>query len=217
MESLPGGPGDKQFLQNCAGCHTLHQPLFSKHTVDEFVTVQERMSHYSAASSPLIPQVLLADRVANQGEFALERRRDAIRKQAEYLAGVTMNKTDGWNFPLKKFHRPSGRATHAIITEYDLPEPTRMPHDVIVTADGTVWYDSFAEQILGKLDPVTGKTVEYPLPTLKPASPKGSLALRADPDGNLWIGMAYQAAVARFDPKTATFRIFPVPPERNKD
>lgn len=217
MESLPGEPAQKQFLQNCAGCHSLHQPLYSQHTVDEFITVQERMTHYSAASSPLLPQRLLADRVANQGEFALEKRREAIRKQAEYLAGVTMTAAGTWNFPLKTFHRPSGRATHVVITEYDLPEPTRMPHDVIVTADGTVWYDSFAEQILGKLDPATGKTVEYPIPTLKPAAPKGSLAVRADPDGNIWLGMAYQAAVARFDPKTATFRIFPVPPERNKD
>jgi virginiamycin B lyase len=217
MESMPGDPAQKQFLENCAGCHTLHQPLFSQHTADEFVTVQERMSHYSAASSPLLPQVLLADRVANQGEFALERRRDAIRKQAEYLAGVTITKDNTWNFPLKTFARPSGRATHAIVTEYDLPEPTRMPHDVIVAPNGTVWYDSFAEQILGKLDPVTGKTVEYTIPTLKPASPKGSLALRADPDGNLWLGMAYQAGVARFDPKTGKFQVFPVPPERNKD
>jgi len=217
MESLPGDPAQKQFLQNCASCHSLHQPLYSQHSLDEFVAVQERMSHYSAASSLLLPQRLLADRVANQGEFALEKRREAIRKQAEYLASVTMTAAGTWNFPLKTFHRPSGRATHVVITEYDLPEPTRMPHDVIVTPDGTVWYDSFAEQIFGRLDPTTGKTVEYPLPTLKPASPKGSLALRADPDGNIWIGMAYQAAVARFDPKTATFRIFPVPPERNKD
>ena len=217
MESLPGDLSQKQFLQNCAGCHTLHQPLFSQHTADEFVAVQERMSHYSAASSPLLPQVLLADRVANQGEFALERRRDAISKQANYLASVTMTKDNTWNFPLRTFARPSGRATHAVITEYDLPEPTRMPHDVIVTPDGTVWYDSFAEQILGRLDPATGKTVEYAIPTLKPASPKGSLALRTNSAGNLWIGMAYQGGVARFDPKTEKFQVFPVPPERNKD
>jgi virginiamycin B lyase len=216
MESLPGPATQKQFLQNCTNCHSLHQPLFSTHTADEFVAVQERMSHYAAGSSLLTPQPLVADRVANQGEFALERRRDAIRQQAEYLARVNLGKGDSWNFPLKTFHRPTGRATHVIVTEYDLPEPTRMPHDVIVTPDGTVWYDSFVEQILGKLDPRTGKTVEYTMPTLKPDSPKGSLALRADADGNLWIGMSYQGGVARFDPKTETFRTFPVPPELNK-
>ncbi|MEA2733534.1 MAG: hypothetical protein QOF70_8009 [Acetobacteraceae bacterium] len=217
MESLPGNASQKQFLQSCTNCHSLHQPLFSTHTADEFVAVQERMAHYSAASSLLTPQPLVADRVTNQGEFLLEKRHDAIRKQAEYLAGVNLSKSETWGFPLKTFHRPTGRATHVVITEYDLPEPTRMPHDVVVTPDGTVWYDSFAEQILGKLDPKTGKTVEYTIPTLKPASPKGSLALRADAAGNIWVGMAYQAAVARFDPKTETFRVFPVPPELNKD
>jgi virginiamycin B lyase len=168
MESLPGPADQKKFLQNCTNCHSLHQPLFSTHTADEFVAVQERMSGYAAGSSLLTPQRLVADRLANQGEFALERRRDAIRKQAEYLAGVNLSKSDTWNFPLATFHRPSGRATHVIITEYDLPEKTRMPHDVIVTPDGTVWYDSFVEQILGRLDPKTGHTVEYTVPTLKP-------------------------------------------------
>jgi virginiamycin B lyase len=148
MESLPGGADQKQFLQNCTNCHSLHQPLFSNHTADEFVDVQQRMTHYSAASSLLLPQPLVADRVTNQGEFMLEKRKDAIRKQATYLASVNLSKSETWNFPLKTFPRPTGRATHVVITEYDLPEPTRMPHDVIVAKDGTVWYDSFGEQIL---------------------------------------------------------------------
>jgi streptogramin lyase/mono/diheme cytochrome c family protein len=217
MESLPGGAAQKQFLQNCTNCHSLHQPLFSTHTVDEFVDVQKRMSHYSAASSLLIPQPLVADRVTNQGEFMLETRKNAIQKQAAYLASVNLSKSETWNFPLKTFPRPTGAATRVVITEYDLPQPTRMPHDVIVAKDGTVWYDSFAEQILGKLDPKTGKTVEYTIPTLQPDGPKGSLALRSDAEGNLWIGMAFQRAVARFNPKTETFKVFAVPPGLNKD
>jgi virginiamycin B lyase len=215
--SLPGDLSQKQFLQNCVGCHSLQRPLYSTHTAEEFTAVQERMAGYAAASSALMPQRLLADRVTNQGEFALEKRRSVIQQQAAYLAGVNLSKAPVWNFKLQTFHRPTGRATRVVITEYDLPEQTRMPHDVIVTPDGTVWYDSFVEQILGKLDAKTGKVVEYTVPTLKPDSPKGSLALRADADGNLWLGMAYQAGVARFDPRTGTFRVWPVPPALNKD
>ena len=92
-----------------------------------------------------------------------------------------------------------------------------MPHDVIVTPDGTVWYDSFAEQILGKLDPVTGKTVEYHVADVETGLAQRIVGVAGRSGRQLWIGMAYQAAVARFDPKTATFRVFPVPPERNKD
>ena len=79
------------------------------------------------------------------------------------------------------FSAPSGRATRAIITEYDLPARTRQPHDVIVDSDGMVWYISFGEQILGRLDPKTGKTTEFPIPILKPQSPTGELALRPGP------------------------------------
>ena len=214
MESLPGPASQKQFLQSCTNCHTLHQPLFSTHTADEFVDVQQRMSHYAAASFLLKPQLLVA---ARNGEFALERRPERMRAQAEYLASVNLSKGDTWSFPLKTFPRPTGKATRVVMTEYDLPEPTRMPHDVIVAKDGTVWYDSFEEQIIGKLDPATGKTVEYTIPTMQPDGPKGSLALRADPNGKLWIGMAFQRGVAEFDPVTEKFKVFEVPPGLNKD
>jgi virginiamycin B lyase len=56
---------------------------------------------------------------------------------------------------------------------YALPQETRQPHDVIVDSAGMVWYAAFAEQILGRLDPRTGKVVEYPVPVLKAAAPEG--------------------------------------------
>ena len=89
-----------------------------------------------------------------------------------------------------------------LITEYDLPKRTRQPHDVIVDSDGIVWYASFGEPILGKLDPKTGKTTEYPIPVLKPGHINGNLDLELDEDQNLWIAMTFQAGIAKFDRKT---------------
>ncbi len=43
------------------------------------------------------------------------------------------------------------------------------------------------------------------------------LALHADKFDNIWIGMMYQGAMAKFDPKTDQFQIFNLPPEMNKD
>jgi streptogramin lyase len=91
------------------------------------------------------------------------------------------------------------------------------PHDVIVTADGAVWFSNFGEPALGKLDPATGKVTEYPLPELKKGYPTGSLSIRADRDGNPWLGMMNQGAIAKFDRKTETFQTFSLPPEHNKD
>src|ERR1700694_2391448 len=79
------------------------------------------------------------------------------------------------------------------------------------------WYCDFVAQAIGKLDPRTGKITEYPLPELKKGWPLGSLSLRNDKDGNLWLGMMYQAAVAKFDRRTEKFQIWQLPPEWNRD
>ena len=139
MESLPGQRSQKSVP---AQLRELHTACISRCRPDlglmSSSRCRERMTHYSAASSLLLPQPLVADRLANQGEFALEKRRDAIHTQSVYLASVTMTPANTWNYPLKTFHRPTGAATREIVTECDLPEATRMPHDsLIVTSDGT--------------------------------------------------------------------------------
>ncbi len=217
LASMPGSFEDKHFLRNCANCHRITLPLLSGHSVEEFTDVQQRMTTYAAASSPLLPQRLLRDRVSNLGELALERRANVIRQQSVLLERVNLHNRETWAYPLRGFPRLSGRSTRVVITEYDLPEPTRMPHDVIVTPDGTVWYNSFAEQILGRLDPATGRVREYTVPTLKPNAPLGSLALRPDAEGQVWLGLAYQAGVARFNPRTERFRMYPLPAPQNQD
>ncbi len=221
LASMPGTHEEKAALRNCTVCHTLIRPIASTHDADEFVAVQARMRNYTNQSIPLLPQVRLApryaDQLAGQGEESLDNRKDSVEKLAEFLASVNLSKGSKWSYPLKTFPRPKGVATHALITEYDLPKRTRQPHDVYVDSDGMVWYISFGEQVLGKLDPKTGKTTEFAIPVLKPKSPKGELALRPDPYGNLWIGMMYQGAVAKFDPKTEKFQTYSLPPDLNKD
>jgi virginiamycin B lyase len=220
IESVPGTPEQKSSLRNCVTCHTLQRPIRSIHDADEFIQVQERMAAYVNQSIPEAPQTRLADRLAVQQERGEEggqsRQSQARQKMAEFLSSINRSKADAWAYPLKTFPRPTGRATHVIITEYDLPKPTRQPHDVIVDSDRVAWYISFGEQVLGRLDPETGKTTEFPIPVLKPDSPKGELSLRPDQDGNLWVGMMYQGAVAKFDKKSEKFQTWSFPSEDNK-
>jgi len=220
IESVPGTQEQKGSLRNCVTCHTLQRPIRSIHDADEFVQVQERMASYVNQSIPEVPQTRLADRLAVQQQRGEEggqsRQLQARQKMAEFLSSINLSAESTWSYPLKTFPRPTGRATHVIITEYDLPKPTRQPHDVIVDSDGMAWYISFGEQIIGKLDPKSGKTTEFPVPLLKPGSPIGELSLRPDQDGNLWVGMMYQGAVAKFDKKTEKFQTWSLPPEDNK-
>ena len=221
IESVPGTTEQKSSLRNCVTCHTLQRPIMSTHDADEFVQVQIRMASHVNQSTPLVQQKRLAPRLAVQleshGEDQLTRQQETLQKQAQFLSSINLSSDPEWKYPLKTFPRPTGRATRAIITEYDLPKRTRQPHDVILDSDGMVWYISFGEQILGKLDPKTGKTTEFPVPVLKPGSPTGELALRSDQDGNFWIGMMYQGAVAKFDRKTEKFQTFSLPPDQNMD
>ena len=80
-----------------------------------------------------------------------------------------------------------------------------------------VWFSHFGEQFLSKMDPKTGRTTDYPIPVQKPDHPKGTLDLEVDQDGDIWVGLMYQTGLARFDRKTETFRMYPIPKEWQRD
>jgi virginiamycin B lyase len=151
------------------------------------------------------------------GEDPLEHRLAGWRRQAQYLSSVNLSSNDRWAYPFKPHPRPKGRATQVIYTEYDLPQRTRQPHDVIVDSKGLIWYASFGEQILSKIDPQTGKATEYQIPRLKSKLPTGILAVRFDRDENIWMGMQFQGGIAKFDRRTEKFQTWSLPPELNGD
>jgi len=69
------------------------------------------------------------------------------------------------------------------------------PHDAIIDAQGMIWYDDFGQSVLGRLDPKTGETKEWPLPVIKEGVPPGSLCLAVDKAGNIWIARPFQAGI----------------------
>ena len=208
MMSMPGSDDDRLQLLNCVSCHTLERIVKSTHDADEFVQVVTRMQGYAQVSQPIKPQRRVdQSRAANPERF---------RKFAQYLASINLSQVPRWEYELKTLPRVTGRGTHVVITEYDLPRPTIEPHDVVF-AGGYAWYTNFGEEYIGRLDPKTGQHKEFPLPELKQGFPTGSLDLKLDRDGAMWFGMMYQGALAKFDPATEKFQIFPVAKERNKD
>jgi virginiamycin B lyase len=208
--SVPGDDRIKSFLPDCVGCHTLQRVFTSLHTADEWEQVFQRMGRYAPESTPARPQLIQA------GGLRSERPRvpaNMMKAAAEFLANVNLNNPDRPEYDFKTLPRPKGRATKVIITEYDLPRKEALPHDVVIDSDGHAWYTDFGNQMLGELDPKSGKVTDYPLPLLRADQPKGSLGLEFDPDGNLWIGMSYQAGAAKFDRKTKTVTAYPLPKE----
>jgi virginiamycin B lyase len=215
LASMPGTDAQKGQLLNCVGCHTLARPLNSKYSADEFLTlILPRMQSYVNQSMPSHPQLRRAERLREERG---DQRVQVYRSAAEYLASINLSSHDKWDFEFKTAPRPTGAATRVIYTEYDLPRETIEPHDVVVDGRGTVWYSSFGEQNLGKLDPKTGKVTEFAIAEHKPGFPTGLLGLRSDAEGNLWFGNMYQATIAKFDPKTESFKFWPLEGDENID
>ncbi|MEA2987396.1 MAG: hypothetical protein QOG83_107 [Alphaproteobacteria bacterium] len=209
LNSLPGTDQQKQFMINCVGCHTLQRVLTSNHTAEEYANVFKRMGTYSPGSVPARPQPLLP---GPRGE------RPAVSPQespaaSAYLASVTLGNPDATEYSFKFQPRPTGKSTKVIITEYDLPRKEAQPHDVIVDAEGKVWYSDFGAQFAGYLDPKTGVAKEIAIPVLKAEQPKGSLDIEFDSQQNVWLSLMYQAGIAKIDRKSLEVTMYPFPKE----
>jgi len=203
--SMPGSDEQKQGFLSCVSCHSLERIARSRYSAEEWPVILKRMRNYAQGSMPLRPQVRLGAREPSPNQLA------QMTRFAQYLATINLSKVEKWEYPLQTLPRPKGKATRVVITEYDLPRPVAMPHDAALDANGMVWYSDFGSQYLGKLDPKSGKAVEYAVPVTKPGAPLGALDLRFDPQGNVWLGMMYQGSIARFDIKTQKFQTWSAP------
>jgi virginiamycin B lyase len=208
LQSFPGAAAQKKLLLECMSCHTLERVARSTFTAKQFVPILLLMQSFANNSTQLHPQVRVAPQPADPA---------LVRQAAAYLATVNLSARPRWGYPLKTLPRPSGRATRVIIKEYDLPRAATAPHDIYRDAQGLLWFSEFGDQELGMLDPKTGKTTEYPIPTLKPISPTGTLDLEPDADGNLWLALMFQGGVAKFDVRTKTFKVWRLPPALDGD
>ncbi len=221
LGSAPGSDQQKKFLLSCNSCHSYQRIFNSAHDADEFLQVFDRMAGYYPGSTPLQPQRLVGTARRNLGggtgnEMAPAGGANMFKAAAQWLSTINLSKGER-SYTFKTLPRPTGRATHVVITEYDLPRKTIEPHDVVLDSDGMVWYSDFGALFIGKMDPKTGHVTEYPIPKIKEGSPVGTLDLEEDHDGNLWVAMMYQGGVAKLDKKTGKVQTWSVPKEWQTD
>jgi len=202
--SVPGTPQQKLALGGCVNCHTLQRVLFTRFDADEMTTVVQRMSMHTNNSSPIHPWMrpvaYPAHPPAEPTPFA------------KYLSSINLSAADSFGFPLNTLPRPKGKATQVIYTTYDLPRPDASPHDEAFDAEGNVWYSDFNSQFIGKLDPKTGKVVEYPVPQNRFGQiAQGGLQIDIDKEGRIYYGNMSQMQIVRLDPKTGKMETFKPP------
>ena len=205
LMSVPGTEEQKSNLYTCIECHTAEPIMKSKYDAAGWMKTFVRMRNYSPQSTLNNP-ILLPYRNGP---------RAADAEFAKYLSSINLSAKSKWDFEFKTLPRPTGADTKVIITEYDLPQTDRQPHDVVVDAEGMIWYDDFAQPLLGRVDPKTGQAKEWNLPELKPDFPEGSLDLEIDRDGNPWIARVFQGGITKFEKKTEKVTSWSVPAEYN--
>ena len=203
--SMPGNARQKNLLLNCTTCHTVERIVTSRFTAQDFKGVMQVMAGFANQASDLAPQrkLKLPPSIAASwggGKTTL----------TKFMASINESATGKLSYPLKTLPRPSGRGTDVIYTVYRLPRPSIQPHDVVVDRSGRVWFSEFGDDDLGQLDPKTGEVKEYPIPTMRPQEPKGSLDLEFDEQGNLWIARMNQGGVAEFNYETHKFKAYEV-------
>jgi virginiamycin B lyase len=204
--SMPGNPMQKDLLLNCTTCHTIERIVTSHFTAQDFKGVMQVMAGFANQASDLEPQRKLklpASIAAHWGGG-----KATLRK---FMASINEGKTGKLAYALKTLPRPRGRGTEVIYTVYALPRPSIQPHDVVVDHAGRVWFSEFGDDDLGQLDPRTGQVIEYPIPTMRPKEPHGSLDLEFDQQGNLWIARMNQGGIAEFNYVTHKFKTYEVP------
>jgi streptogramin lyase len=204
--SVPGTEEQKSQLFRCAACHSLAPIVHSTYDEQGWETTFARMRGYSEQSVIDHP-VPLPFKVTSKPDPEF----------AKYLASINLSSKPKWDYTLKTLPRPSGKATHVIITEYDLPDPGRLPHDADLDGNGMVWYNDFREPLIGRLDPKTGEIKEWSFPPLKPGFPPGTLSAEFGADGLFWIPRFRQAGITSFDPHTEKFQTWTDLPEFNDD
>jgi streptogramin lyase len=190
-------------ISGCGGCHNTTVVLKSTYDPKGWMATLVRMRNYEPGASFTYPFMLPDQSGPRPGD----------EKFAKYLASINMSSKPQWDFELKSFPRPKGKATKVIITEYDLPRFDAQPHDAVMDSEGMIWYSEFNQPILGRLDPRTGETKEWNLPEMRPGFPPGSLDLAIAPNGDPWIARKFQAGVATLDKKTGKIASYSIPKE----
>src|SRR5437870_8678090 len=205
LMSVPGTQEQKLQLGGCVNCHTLQRVLFSRFDADEMASVVQRMTRHTNNSSFLHPWMRplegpIGPPTSGQINFG------------KYLSSINLSAADTFEFPLKTLPRPTGKATRVIYTVYELPRPDASPHDEVFDAQGNVWYSDFNSQFIGKLDPKTGKVLEYPVPQNRFGQiAQGGLQIDIDKEGRIYFGNMSQLQIVRFDPKTGRMETFKPP------
>ena len=190
---LPDGPEKRRFMLDCTGCHVLDARIAllegRPRTAAEWAEATERMLGYAGASTAF--PVIAHDREA--------------AATAAYLA-AHLGGEAGTLPPLAPPVVPDPTTAGALITEYAIPEPEDLPHDLAIDATGRILITGMFTNRLYVLDPTTARFDTIAIPVTN-ANPR---AIEVAADGSWWVLLGAPMRVARYDPASAGWQSFDI-------
>jgi virginiamycin B lyase len=185
LARLPDGEAKRKFILDCTGCHQFDEKIARisgrPRTETEWAEAVTRMLGYAGARTGF--PVIAADRDPASTAAWL----------AKYLGpgAVTEPKLPG--------------QARAEITEFLMPEPSDLPHDIAIERSGTVLVTGMFTHRLYRLDPVRGRITEVAIPVPN-ANPR---AIEIDSLGQPWVvlGTPKKLAVMASDSQWRSFDV----------
>jgi virginiamycin B lyase len=138
-----------------------------------------------------------------------------LRMMTNHGAPIAQDQLPAMKAYLVKTYPVKGRAAAVLVPgpakvsmkAWKAATPGARPHDPLAAKDGSLWYTGQMANVLGRVDPKTGKVKEYPLKTAH----SGPHGLVEDPQGNIWYTGNTGSLIGRLDPKSGEVREYKTP------
>jgi len=183
QKSSPEGKGKETVEGVCNTCHPLSARVGSGYTAKGWHTVMRMMMNQGAP----VPK----DQLAAMTDYLIKTYPEKGKPAGAIVPGPAKVSMKIWQ----------------------APTPGSRPHDPLAARDGSLWYSGQMANVLGRVDPKTGKIKEYPLKTAH----SGPHGLMEDKDGNIWYTGNTGALIGKLDPKTGAVTEYPMPDPEAKD
>lgn len=184
LSMLPDGEESRRLIVDCGGCHTFASNI----------ALPGGRSRSAASWSDAISRMLATAGPGSGFPIISGRARTGDGAWLEPVFGNTPRVGSAFGAGA-----PPTRA--AVLTEFDVPEPRDLPHDLAVDAAGRVLITGMFTHRMYVLDPDRNEfeTIEIPTPQANPR------AVDIDKDGRWWVALGAPGQFAVYDPVDASW------------
>lgn len=185
LSRLPAGEARRHFVLDCTGCHQFDDSRAlqngSPRAANAWAQDVSRMLQYAGPRSNFPVISTWAEDQSVPGWLA---------------SGVTRAPAPEQRPPLEP----------AVVTEYDTPVPSDLPHDVAVDSSGGIVVTGMMSHAMYRLDPATATFETIAIPVER-ANPR---AVELDRAGNWWVLLGAPGKVARYDVRRRDWKLYDI-------